>query len=99
MTRCPPLCGRNKKKEKQQRKEKVRRGEKKKEDMIEELVLRKFWKWKKVFGKAESERMPVQKTWDHAIEPKEGFAPRKRKVYPLSIEEREKVQAFVEDQL
>jgi len=43
--------------------------------------------------------MPVQKTWDHAIELKEGFTPRKGKVYSLSREEREEVQKFVEDQL
>ena len=36
---------------------------------------------------------------DHAIELKEGFTPRKGKVYSLSREEREEVQAFVEDQL
>jgi len=49
--------------------------------------------------KKESERMLVQKIWDHAIELKEGFMPRKRKVYSLSREEREEVQTFVEDQL
>ena len=49
--------------------------------------------------KKESERMLVQKIWDHAIELKEGFMPRKRKVYLLSREEREEVQTFVEDQL
>jgi len=43
--------------------------------------------------------MPVQKTWDHAIELKEGFIPRKGMVYSLSREEREDVQAFVKDQL
>jgi len=43
--------------------------------------------------------MPVQKTWDHAIELKEGFMPRKGKVYSLSKEEREEVQKFIEDQL
>jgi len=43
--------------------------------------------------------MPVQKTWDHAIELKKGFTPKKRKVYSLSREERKEVQAFVEDQL
>ena len=43
--------------------------------------------------------MPVQKIWDHAIELKEGFMPRKGKVYSLSREEREEVQTFVEDQL
>jgi len=43
--------------------------------------------------------MPVRKIWDHAIELKKGFMPRKGKVYLLSREEREKVQTFVEDQL
>ena len=69
------------------------------EEMLKRLVSRKFWKWRKVFGKRESERMLVWKTWDHAIELKEGFTPKKEKVYSLSREEREKVQTFVEDQL
>jgi len=68
-------------------------------EILRKLVPRKFWKWKKIFGKRESERMPVQKAWDHAIELKEGFMLRKGKVYSLSREEREEVQAFVEDQL
>ena len=45
------------------------------------------------------ERIPVQKTWDHAIELKERFIPKKEKVYSLSREEREEMQVFVEDQL
>jgi len=69
------------------------------EETLRKLVPKRFWRWKKVFGKKESERMPVQKTWDHVIELKEGFTPRKGKVYSLSREEREEVQAFVEDQL
>jgi len=32
------------------------------------MVPRKFLKWKKVFGKIESERMPTRKIWDHAID-------------------------------
>jgi len=41
----------------------------------------------------------VRKPWDHTIELKKGFVPRKGKVYSLSRDEREEVQAFVEDQL
>ena len=52
-----------------------------------------------MFGKAEPERMLVWKPWDHAIKLKEDFIPRKGKVYSLSRDEREEVQAFVEDQL
>jgi len=66
---------------------------------LKKLVPKRFWRWGKVFGKKKSERMPVQKTWDHAIELKKGFTPKKRKIYSLSREEREEVQAFAEDQL
>jgi len=66
---------------------------------IKELVPRKFLKWKKVFGKVESERMPTRKVWDHAIDLKETFKPQKRKIYSLSKNEREEVQNFMEDQL
>ena len=43
--------------------------------------------------------MLVRKVWDHAIEVKEGFIPRKGKVYLLSREEREKVREFIKEQL
>jgi len=66
---------------------------------IEELVPRKFLKWRKVFGKVNLERMPTRKVWDHAIDLKKTFKPQKERIYPLSKNEREKVQNFVEDQL
>jgi len=97
MMHCPHICGKRKQEGKEK---KVRKTEKDEdEEVLRKLVSRRFWKWKKVFGKKESERIPVQKTWDHAIELKEGFMPRKGKVYLLSREEREEVQKFVEDQL
>jgi len=71
----------------------------KNEEMLKKLVPKRFWKWKRVFRKKVSERMPVQKTWDYAIELKEGFVPKKEKVYFLSREERKEVQASVGDQL
>jgi len=52
-----------------------------------------------VFGKKKSERMPTRKVWDHAIDVKKGFIPRKGKVYPLSREEREEMREFVKKQL
>ena len=66
---------------------------------IEELAPRKFLKWRKVFGKVESERMPTRKVWNHAIDLKEMFKPQKGRIYPLSKNKREEVQNFVEDQL
>jgi len=63
----------------------------KSEEEAKKLVPENFHRWIKVFGKKQSERMPTRKLWDHAIEMKEGFVPRKGKVYPLSREEREEV--------
>ena len=63
------------------------------------LVLEKFHKWIKVFGKKQSERMPTRKIWDHTIDMKERFVPRKGKVYLLSREEREEVCKFINEQL
>ena len=37
--------------------------------------------------------------WDHTIDVKEEFVPRKEKVYPLSREEREEVREFIKEQL
>jgi len=94
MTRCPPLCGRVKIKEKKKEGRRVVTLEKEKivrwaiddkEDWgreeeieedhrkIEEMVPKRFLKWRKVFGKVESERMPRRKIWDHTIDLKETF--------------------------
>jgi len=66
---------------------------------IEEMVPKKFIKWRKVFGKVESKRIPTRKIWDHAIDLKKTFKPWKGKIYPLFKNKREEVQNFVEDQL
>ena len=57
MMHCPPICGKRKQEGKEK---KVRKTEKDKDkEVLRKLVPRRFWKWKKVFGKKESERMPV----------------------------------------
>ena len=43
--------------------------------------------------------MPTRKIWNHAIDMKKGFVPRKGKVYLLSREEREEVCEFIQEQL
>ena len=43
--------------------------------------------------------MPIRKIWDHAIDLKKIFKPKKRRIYPLSRNKREEVQNFIEDQL
>ena len=52
-----------------------------------------------MFGKKQSEKMPMRKVWNHVIDIKEGFVPRKGKVYPLSREEREEIREFIKEQL
>jgi len=63
------------------------------------LVLEKFHKWIKVFGKKQLERMLTRKVWDHAIDVKEEFVLRKGKMYLLLRKEREEVREFVKEQL
>jgi len=43
--------------------------------------------------------MPIKKPWDHAINLKEDFVPKKSRVYLLSRNEKEEVREFVEEQL
>jgi len=42
--------------------------------------------------------MLIKKVWNHAIEVKEGFVPRKGKIYLLLRKEREKIYEFIEEQ-
>jgi len=44
----------------------------KSEAEAKKLVPEKFHKWIKVFGKKQSEQMPMRKIWDHAIDIREG---------------------------
>jgi len=66
---------------------------------IETMVPKGFHQWLKVFGKVKSERMPVQKVWDHIIDLREDFKARKAKVYPLFRSKRDEVQKFVNKHL
>ena len=82
----------------------VEEKQEEKEDLIEirtveEIVPRRFHKYLKMFEKKELERMLTRKTWDHAIDLREGFVLKKGKIYPLSRIKREEVQKFVKDQL
>ena len=72
---------------------------KKVEKTVEELVPKEYHKYLKVFSKEESERMPIRKPWDHAIELKETFKPKKGRLILLLHEEQEEVSVFIDDQL
>jgi len=92
-----PICGKRKQEGKKKEVKKVEKDKDK--ETLRRLVPKRFWKQEKIFRKRKSKRMPVQKAWDYTIELKEGFIPKKRKIYSLSRKEREEVQAFVENQL
>ena len=59
------------------------------------MVLEQFYKWIKVFGKKQLERMSTQKIWDHMIDFKKVFVLKKKKIYPLLREEREEERQFI----
>ena len=46
-----------------------------------------------------SERMPVRKVWDHAINLRDDFKASKARVYSLSRNKKEKMQKFVDEHL
>jgi len=43
--------------------------------------------------------MPIRKMWDHIIDLKKEFKASKTQMYPLSRNEREEVQQFIQDHL
>jgi len=57
---CLSIYGRRKQEEKEKEVKKVEKDKDK--EMLKKLVPKRFWKWKRVFEKKKSERMPVQKT-------------------------------------
>ena len=57
--------------------------EKPNEKTLEELVPKEYHKFLKVFSKKESKRMPLQKPWNHAIDLKDTFKPKKGHIIPL----------------
>ena len=58
-----------------------------------------YHQYQKVFSKKESEMMLIRKPWDHAIDLKETFKPKKGQLILLSPEEQKEVSNFIDDQL
>ena len=73
--------------------------EKPKEKTPEELVPKEYHEFLKVFSKKESKHMLLRKPWDHTIDLKDMFKPKKGHIIPLSFMEQEEVTAFLDDQL
>ena len=73
--------------------------EKPKEKTPEELVPKEYHKFLKVFSKKESECMLLWKPWDHTIDLKDTFKPKKGHIIPLLPAEQEEVTVFLDDEL
>ena len=74
-------------------------SQKPREKTPEKLVLIEYHKFLKVFSKKESKQMPLRKLWDHAIDLKDMFKPKKGRIIPLSPQEQKEVTTFLDDQL
>jgi len=79
--------------EEKERIEEIRENHRK----VEEIVPKQFYQWLKIFRKVESKRMPTRKPWDHAIDLRPDFVPRKERIYLLFCIEKKEVQAFVKN--
>ena len=69
------------------------------EEEAKKIVPEYFHKQIYVFSKKASKRMSTRKLWNYAINIKEEFVLRKKKIYPLLREEREEVCKFIVEQL
>src|SRR5438309_11725673 len=66
---------------------------------IKETVPKNFWKYMDVFSKVTLTHMPLRKPWDHGIDLKLDFIPKKGHIIPISNEELKEISVFVKDQL
>ena len=65
----------------------------------QKLVPHEYWDYLDVFSKSKNECMLLRKPWDHGIDLKEDFLPKKGQLIPLSVDEQKEVEAFLDDQL
>ena len=60
---------------------------------------KEYKEYKTVFKKKASERFPLKKPWNHAIDLKPDFVPKDCEVYPMSPREQEKLDEFINKNL
>src|ERR1700749_4859521 len=73
--------------------------ESKTEKTFEELVPKEYHQFRSVFEKKASERFPESRSWDHRIDLKPDFIPKRSKLYPLGQKEEEEMNKFIDDNL
>ena len=58
-----------------------------------------YTEWKEVFEKRASERFPGNRPWDHQIELRDDFVPKRGKIYPLSPKQQNTLDEWIKEQL
>ena len=74
-------------------------ADKKRESDARKAVPKKFHKYLKVFSKLESEKLPPRREWDHAIDLKPEFQPKRFPIYRLTPKERQELDKFIKENL
>ena len=64
-----------------------------------DLVPKEYHKYQSVFEKTASEQFPEKQPWDHRIDLKSEFIPKKSKIYLLNQKEEEEMNKFINNNL
>ena len=73
--------------------------ETKEEKTFEDPVPKEYHNFQSIFKKKASERFPESRPWDHRIELKDTFIPKRAKLYPLGLKEEEQMNKFIDENL
>ena len=65
----------------------------------EELIPSCYHSYLDIFSEKATSQFPLRKPWDHAIDLKDLFKPKKGRLIPLSLEEQTEVSEFIDEQL
>jgi predicted aspartyl protease len=66
---------------------------------FEDMVPPQYRDYHHIFSKKASERFPLAKPWDHAIDLKPGTTPPFSKIYPMNLTEQKHLDEFLEENL
>jgi hypothetical protein len=65
----------------------------------ESILPTQYLPWKEVFEQKAAEQFPGKRPWDHAIELRDDFKPKKGKIYPLNPLQQNTLDEWIKEQL
>jgi hypothetical protein len=65
----------------------------------ESILPTQYLPWKEVFEQKAAEQCPGKRPWDHAIELRDDFKPKKGKIYPLNPLQQNTLDEWIKEQL